>query len=238
MDDKAFTEHGLKLSICPTQARWPEPKVIHWAKLHAVPDEARDRVAQAWVALGAIDNDGDLSPEGRARKKRKLALEALDEFENSKTLAAAKQTVDRQLDKWAEKTGLAIKTPTNFAEAVIQSEIRAHVAAMQGGRLGFLEKHATDPVVASAVLGAPSFLSGLNETETTFVKQRVEKHIAPEIAEARDATLKALEQAQQGWQRAMGKIGERGGLTKGPEGVGRELINTPVDGLPESALEP
>jgi hypothetical protein len=31
--------------------------------------------------------------------------------------------------------------------------------------------------------------SGLKENEVTFVKQRVEKHVAPEIAEAKEATL-------------------------------------------------
>jgi hypothetical protein len=219
MKDSEFETLELKATIVPTQARWHEPKVLHWQKLHAAADEARDRVAQTWAAMDEIENDADLSSEGKTRQKKKLALEALGEFENSKTLAAAKQTVDRQLDKWAEKTGLAVKAPTNIAEAVIQSEIRAHVAAMKEGRLGFLEKHATDPVVASAVLGAPSFLSGLNETESTFVKQRIEKHVAPEIADARDATLKAMKELEAGWQRAMDKIGERAGLTKGADGT-------------------
>ncbi len=59
----------------------------------------------------------------------------------------------------------------------------------------------TSPQRFNAVLGAPAFLSGLNETDLTFVKQRVEKHVAPEIAEARDATLKAVKEAEHGWQR-------------------------------------
>lgn len=88
--------------------------------------------------------------------------------------------------------------------------------------LGFLEKHATDPIVAGAVLGAPGFLSGLNENEVTFVKKRVEKHVSPEIAEARDTTLKAVEEAEKGWQRAIDKIAERAGVTKGPDGTWRD----------------
>jgi len=93
---------------------------------------------------------------------------------------------------------------------------------MTGNRLGFLEKHATNPVVAGAVLGAPGFLSGINETEVTFVKKRVEKHVSPEIAEARDTTLKAVEEAEKGWQRAIDKIAERAGVTKGPDGTWRD----------------
>jgi hypothetical protein len=46
--------------------------------------------------------------------------------------------------------------------------------------------------------------------------------LAPEIADARDATLKAVKEAEHGWYRAMDKIGERAGLTKGPDGVWRD----------------
>ena len=46
------------------------------------------------------------------------------------------------------------------------------------------------------------------------VELAVAKHsIKPE---ARDATLKAMKEAEQGWSRAMDKIGERASLTKGP----------------------
>ena len=46
------------------------------------------------------------------------------------------------------------------------------------------------------------------------VELAVAKHdIEPE---ARDATLKAMKEAEQGWSRAMDKIGERASLAKGP----------------------
>ena len=220
MDDSEFDALHLKASIVPTQSRWPEPQVLHWIKLHACADEARDRVAQAWAAMATIDNNKDLSPDGKQRQKRQVARATLAEFEKSNALAAAKEATHRQLDKWAEKTRLAIKTPMNFAEAMVGAEIRAHLAAMKENRLGFLEKHATDPVVASAVLGAPGFLSGLNENDLAFVKKRVEKHVAPEIASARSATLKAIKEAEQGWQRAMDKIAERGGFSKASDDIG------------------
>jgi hypothetical protein len=88
--------------------------------------------------------------------------------------------------------------------------------------MGFLESNAADPVVASAILMAPSFLSGLSDTELTLVKHKVEQHVSPDIAEARAATLKALEQAEQGWAKAINKIGERAALTKGPDGTWRD----------------
>jgi hypothetical protein len=124
-----------------------------------------------------IDGDIDLSTEGKGRKKKKLAATAVADFEKSKALLDAKEAVERQLAEWAKDTGLAVKPPTNIAEAVMQAEIRAHLAAMKGSKLGFLAKHATDQVVASAILGAPAFLSGLTDTEVNFVKHKVEQHV-------------------------------------------------------------
>ena len=46
------------------------------------------------------------------------------------------------------------------------------------------------------------------------VELAVSKHnIEPK---ARDATLKAMKEAEQGWRRAIDKVGERASLTKGP----------------------
>jgi hypothetical protein len=41
--------------------------------------------------------------------------------------------------------------------------------------------------------------------------------VSPEIVEARAATLNAMKEAEQGWQKAMDKIAERVSLTKGPD---------------------
>ena len=53
--------------------------------------------------------------------------------------------------------------------------------------------------------------------ELAVPKQNVEQHVSPEIAEARDATLKAMKKAEAGWQKAIDKIAERASLTKGPD---------------------
>jgi hypothetical protein len=58
------------------------------------------------------------------------------------------------------------------------------------------------------------FLSGSTDDELTFVRRKVEQHVSPEIAEAKRATLKAMNEAEQGWQKAMDKIAERAGLAQ------------------------
>jgi hypothetical protein len=136
-------------------------------------DDARERVAKACEAMDQIDADRDLSAEGKVRKNKKVVADALADFQQSRTLTAAKEAVERQVAKWAEKMGMAVKPPTNIAEAVVQSEIRAHLSAMKEGKVSFLQRYVTDPRVASAVLGAPSFLSGLTEVEVAVVQSRI-----------------------------------------------------------------
>jgi len=62
-------------------------------------------------------------------------------------------------------------------------------------------------------------LSGLTDAEVAIVHRRVEQHVAPEIADAMDTTLKAMREAEQGWQKAIAKIGERAGLSKCADGT-------------------
>ena len=40
------------------------------------------------------------------------------------------------------------------------------------------------------------------------------QHVSPKIAEVGDATLKAMEEAEDGWRKAIDKIAERAGVTK------------------------
>lgn len=231
MNNTEFEAVQLKVLICPQQARWPRPDVEvtrkgetfamrggQWPKLHAVPEEARERVSEAFAEMEAIEADRDLSNEGRARKKKQVAADVIADFQNSKTLEAAKDVVSRLKAKWAEETGLPVRPPSSIGEAMMQAEIRSHLAAMKGSKMDFLSKHAIDPRVAGAILGAPPFLSGLTDTEVGVVKSRIERYVAPEIVKEREVTLKALNEAEQGWQRAIEKIGERAGLIKKAEG--------------------
>jgi hypothetical protein len=53
--------------------------------------------------------------------------------------------------------------------------------------------------------------------ELAVAKHDIEQHVSPEKAQARDATRKALKEAEHGWQRAIDKIAERASLTKRPD---------------------
>jgi len=140
MNDKEFSELELRMQIVPQQARWPAPEYVHWQRLHAVADEARERVSKAYMSMDEIDRNADLSPDGKYRQRSKTAAQAIADFEESKTMARARDAV-----------------------------------------------------------------------ELMVAKHKVEQHVSPEIAEDRDGTLKAMKEAEAGWQKAIDKIGERAG---------------------------
>ena len=140
MNDKEFSELELRMQIVPQQARWPAPEYVHWQRLHAVADEARERVSKAYMQMDEIDRNADLSPDGKYRQRSKTAAQAIADFEESKTMARARDAV-----------------------------------------------------------------------ELVVAKHKVEQHVSPEIAEDRDGTLKAMKEAEAGWQKAIDKIGERAG---------------------------
>jgi hypothetical protein len=53
--------------------------------------------------------------------------------------------------------------------------------------------------------------------ELVKAKHRVEKHIPSDVSGTRDAMFKAMKEAEQGWRKAIDKIAERAGLTKGAD---------------------
>jgi hypothetical protein len=136
MDDKTFTEMGLKLSICPTQHRWPNPAVefstqgdvitakgLHWSRSHDAANWLRNYAANVLDDIAAIDADKRLSPIGRAERKKQLAAKAKATIEKSKAIGQAKDTSDRQLAKWAKEfdSHLKFATTPHAAASVCQA---------------------------------------------------------------------------------------------------------------------
>ena len=68
MNDQEFFDLQLRATIVPQQVRWPAPEFVHWKRLHAAVDEARERVRKAYMQMDEIDRDADLSPDGKYRQ--------------------------------------------------------------------------------------------------------------------------------------------------------------------------
>ena len=59
MNDKEFSELELGMTIVPQQVRWPAPDYVHWERLHAVADEAREHVSKAYMQMDEIDRNAE-----------------------------------------------------------------------------------------------------------------------------------------------------------------------------------
>jgi hypothetical protein len=130
-------------------------------------------------------------------------------------LDKARASVEDQVAKWNKQLGLTPKAPESVGDAMIQAEIRSHLASLKAGeRMAFIDSHASE--VAAAVLSAPSFLSGLTPAELGVARQRIEVRADPGIAAAKADTTRALADAEAGVRNAIRQISERGGLGKVP----------------------
>ena len=101
---------------------------------------------------------------------------------SSTKLKQARDAVERKAAEWDKELFKAIKAPETLSESVVQTEIRAHLAAMTDNRLAFLDKHATDPQVVAAVFGGPPFLSGLSDADVATFKMLVARRTNPTLA--------------------------------------------------------
>ena len=99
MDDKQFAELQLRAMIVPQQVRWPAPEYLHWQKLHAAANEARERLSKFYRQADEIDRNADLSGDGKYRQRSKTAAQAIADFEASKTLVRARQSVELAVAK-------------------------------------------------------------------------------------------------------------------------------------------
>lgn len=54
--------------------------------------------------------------------------------------------------------------------------------------MSFLKKYSSDPTIASALMTALTFLSGLSDTELAMVRHKIVTHLDPKIVAAREQT--------------------------------------------------
>ena len=99
MDDTEFAQLQLRATICPHQARWPAPELLHWRRLHATANEARERVSKFYTLADGIDRNAALSRDDKYRKRSETAAQAIADFEASRTLARAREAVELAVAK-------------------------------------------------------------------------------------------------------------------------------------------
>jgi hypothetical protein len=112
--------------------------------------------------------------------------------------------------------GLVLKPPADARGALLHWEIRDRFAALKDERerMSFLERFASDPQIASALLSGPAGLTNFSDAERAMLKAKVEAHTRTEILQAGEATAKTLAEAEHGWERAQAVIEQRAGIVK------------------------
>jgi hypothetical protein len=118
MNDKEFFELQLRMMIVPHQARWPAPEPLHWRRLHATADEARERVRKACMQMDEIDRNAAFSRDDKYRQRSATAAPAIADFETSKTLARAREAVDSVIHQWKRDEQ---HVSTEIAEAALEA---------------------------------------------------------------------------------------------------------------------
>ncbi|UZK70066.1 hypothetical protein OKW76_03155 [Sphingomonas sp. S1-29] len=143
---------------------------------------AKSAFTEAFAALGAIHNaktavadDPTLNEAGQLLK--------VDEFARSRMLAkvyplwdAASSTLNAKVEVWEQEMTKAVESK---ASQMVSSEIRAHFKSLKTGeRMAAISEAIRDgdEVVASAVLGAPAMLSGIeNEMKPILLREYHER---------------------------------------------------------------
>jgi hypothetical protein len=155
-----------RIALIGAQAsRFPKHEVLHWQALRSVPERARELIRAADEKMTQIENDKDLSADGVKNKRADVAREVL-------ALGTLMETVESSVgprqEKLREKVDAFLMegAPKDPMEAQIGGEIRAHIARSESPAMTALRLKANKQAVA-AVLGAPSFLSGLSEEEAS-----------------------------------------------------------------------
>jgi hypothetical protein len=153
-------------------SKFPKHEVLHWQQLRTVPQSVRELLRSANEKMAEIEGDRNLSAEGIRHKRADIAREILTKL--GKLAQPAEAAAARRKQKLQEKMDalLAEGKPKDVAEAQIAGEIRAHIAHSESPAITTLRLKGDKRAVA-AVLGAPCYLSGLSEGETSAFRAHV-----------------------------------------------------------------
>jgi hypothetical protein len=186
MNSDKWTNNQIAM-VGAQASKFPTHEVVHWQALRAVPERVRKLIRDVNEKITQVENDKNLSAEGIKHKRAAIAHEAYDELNKLKEPAPA---VSRRMETLSQKMSgvLTQGNPKDAIEGQVAGEIRAFVARQQSPVLAAL-KLKGDAQAVAAILGAPSFLSGLSDDEAATFRAQVLEGTEPakEAAEIKKA---------------------------------------------------
>lgn len=205
-------------TIGAASTRWPPLETLQWQALREVVADCRDAVAGVGETIDATNADGDLTDAAKARRIAAAGLAAIERLNALPSLARAERLVTDFLSGLRERRAVAIQAPATANDAAIASEIRDWLAA-QDSPFSAAKNKLSDPRVASAVLTAPAFLSGVSDSEHALLRQAAEEQIDPQAASTAKQNETALEEARATVRAARERIGKLCQLRKTMNGA-------------------
>jgi hypothetical protein len=154
---------NVEKNVGPLAAIWPksDSEVSHWSALHQSIGTLRGLMDVLDNAFEAIDQNADLSPSGRTRKRTAEAESVLKELEDFEPLRKASSAVARRIEKLREKM-TALPGSESGVDVHVAAEIRAVIRAKPEPEK-FARELLGDPKTMGSILNTPAFLSGMSE---------------------------------------------------------------------------
>ena len=121
--------------------------------------------------------------------------------------------------------------PTNVADVMLAMEVRTHVSN-QKSPIDFAVRSLSDPRILSAILNAPSFLSGLNDEEWNLVRARARQSLHPAQTDMEKLLLRAREELRTGFEATKRMLLDRCEMREDDDGQFRSIR----DALPSGIL--
>ena len=222
---RRLTDVQIAAYVIPTAPRWPSREVgktVAWQRLHDAVEALRVLVRVVDDGCLQAEQDQDLSLDGIARRRAALGRQALSELEQFKPLQTAERAVAENIDYLEKKMVDLPQPPTHIADVALAQEIRAYIRA-QKSPIDGAAKSISDPRILSAILNAPPFLSGLNDSEFNLVRERARTALHPEQAEMQKLLKKALDDLRSGIGAVRRTVLERCQINPDEDGQSRSI---------------
>ena len=142
------------------------------------------------------------------RRRTAFGIQALKELANYEPFLRAEKAVKNDMELLETKMNDLPQPPAAIADVMLAQEIRQYIRD-QKSPIDVAMKSISDPRMLGAILGAPSFLSGLSETEIDVVRDRARTAFHPAQTEMQKQLRKALDELREGVAATRRAVSER-----------------------------
>jgi hypothetical protein len=209
---------NLEMDVGMLAAKFPQSDSPHWAALRDCVDLIKAVLRKANEEFATVEEDRDLSAQGMDRQRAAIARRVLSELDAFAPMTKAENTSARRIEALEKQTTALPSVPSAAIDAMLAAEIRRHVSKQERPEL-YVLKHAADPRVVGAVIHAPSFLSGMKDSDVALIKAEVGRTMHPLVAEEKQKIERALDVCRNAMSSAQRLIESRAGMRKDADGV-------------------